>query len=292
MSARNATKIHALNLEHPAHNGITYEIVTVTPELASEWLGKNHGNRNQRALKIDVYARDISDGNWLFTGESVKFDWDGRLIDGQHRLEAIIAAGISVSILIVRGLDPAVQSVLDTNARRSAADALGFKGVAAHRSYIAKHARIALARQNGYLQFSLDTSIPSYSNSEILDWYAANMDADYSAAVASKLSTKTNVTPGALSYIFLALSRVDGDDATIFVNDIANLRTAGAGDPRFALIRALESLSRERGGNRDAAQIYLFFRAWNAWRGKKRVELLRLSGGAHGVRGIAIPEPK
>jgi hypothetical protein len=260
--------------------------------MATEWLGKNHGNRNQRSMKIDLYARDIRDGNWMFTGESVKFDWDDRLIDGQHRLEAIIAADLPVSTMVVRGLDPAVQSVLDTNARRSAADALGFRGVAAHRTYIAKHARLALARRDGYLQFSLDTTVPGYSNSEVLDWYASNSDAEYSAAVASKFSAKINVTPGALSYIFLTLSRVDGNDATIFLNDIASLRTSGAGDPRFALIRALENLSRERGANRDAAQIYLFFRAWNAWRANQKVEILRLSGGATNVRGIVIPEPK
>lgn len=292
MSARNATKLHPLNLDHPRHKPIEFDLVEVTPELASEWLGQNHGNRNQRPMKIDLYERDIREGRWLITGETIKFDWDGRLIDGQHRLEAIIGAGAPVTTLVVRNIDPAAQSVIDTNAKRSAADALGFRGVEAHRSVIATHAKIAAARENGSLRFALDTSEPALTHAEVLDWYEKNPDVEYAAAAASRAAKKTNSTPGALSYVFLTLSRVDPDAAVTFLSDIENLRTNGEGDPRFTLIRALELQVSGRQRRTNAAQISLWFRAWNAWRAGRKVRAFPLSGANTSARGVEIPEPK
>ena len=95
------------------HSDPPVKWVDISPELAEEWLGKNHGNRNQRDHKIIAYTRDIKDGNWLQTGETIKFDTDGRLIDGQHRLEAIHRSGETLRMLVVMGLSPHVQSVLD-----------------------------------------------------------------------------------------------------------------------------------------------------------------------------------
>src|SRR5690606_37222008 len=125
-----ATKATAeVTLEHPMHRGVDIEIVTVTPELASEWLTANKGNRTQRPKVIAAYSRDMTAGEWLFTGEAIKFDWNDRLIDGQHRLEAVLLAGASVRMLVIRYLDPRVQYVLDTAAKRTAGDALRFAGV-------------------------------------------------------------------------------------------------------------------------------------------------------------------
>lgn len=288
MSKPNA--IRQLNIEHPSNKPIEFEMVTVTPDLAAEWLGKNHGNRNQRSMRIDLYARDIIEGRWLVTGETIKFDWSGRLIDGQHRLEAVVAAKKPITILVVRNLDPSVQSVLDTNARRSAADALGFRGVDSHRSIIATHAKIATSRANGKLAYALDTEEPALSNGEVLDWYAANPDVEYSAAAASRAAKRTNTTPGALSYIFLTLSRVDSNAAVQFLTDIENLRTDGEGDPRFALIRALELQVSGRQRRTNAAQISLWFRAWNAWRSNRKLRSMPLSGSNTSARGVEIPE--
>lgn len=292
MSTRNATKLRPLNLEHPAHNPIEFEIAQVTPEMASAWLGKNHGNRNQRPMKIDLYERDMREQRWLVTGETIKFDWDGRLIDGQHRLEAVIGSGQTVTMLVVRNLDPAAQAVIDTNAKRSAADALGFRGVEAHRSIIATHAKIAVARANGHLRYALDTAEPALTNGEVLDWYEKNPDVEFSAGMASRAAKKANTTPGALSYIFLTLSRVDANAAVQFLSDIENMRTDGEGDPKYTLIRALELQVSGRQRRSNAAQISLYFRAWNAWREGKRVKFLPLSGGNTSARGVEIPEPK
>ena len=90
------------------------EFETITPEKAEQYLGKNTGNRSYKTAKIAAYARDIASGSFVVTGEAIKFDWTGRLIDGQNRLAAIISAGAPITTLVVRGLDPGSQMYLDS----------------------------------------------------------------------------------------------------------------------------------------------------------------------------------
>src|SRR4051794_31155207 len=102
----------------------TTSIEDVTPAVAADMLAANTKNRTLRRTLVDVYAADMAKGNWQFTGEAVKISTDGVLLDGQHRLEAIVQAGVTVPMLVVRGLPRATQDVMDSGAKRSAADAL------------------------------------------------------------------------------------------------------------------------------------------------------------------------
>jgi hypothetical protein len=48
----------------PAMPGMRAELVTITPEMAEQWLGKNTKNRPLKKTKIEQYARDIAAGRW------------------------------------------------------------------------------------------------------------------------------------------------------------------------------------------------------------------------------------
>lgn len=99
--------------------------IEVTPTIAEYWLHHhNQNNRVRRASVIRQYQRDIEESQWQETGETISFDRDGQLVNGQHRLSAIILAGRSIQMLVVTGLDPKVRSYIDTQAKRSLADAM------------------------------------------------------------------------------------------------------------------------------------------------------------------------
>jgi len=102
-----------------------YEIVTVTPELAKEWLQVAKINRKIRPGYIEFLRKEIEQGRWEFTAEAIRFDVNGDLIDGQHRLNAIIQANSPVTLLIVRGLSPKVFYKIDTGMNRTLADTTG-----------------------------------------------------------------------------------------------------------------------------------------------------------------------
>lgn len=88
----------------------TGNVECITPEIAKEYLNHNDKNprKNINSNTVDAYARDIKSGNFFLNGESIVFDANGDLKDGQHRLLAIIKANTPCYVYVIRGIDPAV----------------------------------------------------------------------------------------------------------------------------------------------------------------------------------------
>lgn len=105
----------------------------VTPAKAQEWLEKfNTGNRNLRATTVESFAIDMKRGAWSQSHQGIAFaSGGGRLLDGQHRLAAIVRSGVTIWFLICRDvpdrIGEAKGSVMDSIDRgntRSVADVL------------------------------------------------------------------------------------------------------------------------------------------------------------------------
>ena len=85
---------------------ITTEFVTVTREMAFTWLDTTDiQNRGVQQQTVHKYARRMNTGKWAVTGETLKFDPDGNLIDGQHRLWGFIETNFTeMDFLVMRGV--------------------------------------------------------------------------------------------------------------------------------------------------------------------------------------------
>lgn len=93
-------------IEDICHNYLTMPIIctmmTVTPKTAKEWLTHNaENNRHINGKRVKMYAEDMKNNKWKLTHQGVAFDADGQLIDGQHRLEAVIKSGVPVRMLVM-----------------------------------------------------------------------------------------------------------------------------------------------------------------------------------------------
>lgn len=99
-------------------------IEIVTPLMAEAYLAKNTSNRRIRKSTVTKYTSIIREGGWSLTPEPVVFGEDGVLMNGQHRLSAVVSAGSPATFLVIRGVDPSVFKTLDRGATRSTADAL------------------------------------------------------------------------------------------------------------------------------------------------------------------------
>ena len=109
------------------------EVVTITPGIAKEWLLLNSNNRNLSSPTVTQYAKDMLEGKWQANGETIKFSSEGNLIDGQHRLAAIVKSNVSIPMLVVRELPEDSFHSIDIGLRRSSAQILmlsGFKNTA------------------------------------------------------------------------------------------------------------------------------------------------------------------
>jgi hypothetical protein len=295
MPTRKNTTLSAIPLSHPINKNIALELQLITPDLAAAWLGDNHGNRNQRPRAIAAYTRDILNGEWLTTGESIKFDWNGRLIDGQHRLEAVIASKKSITSVVVHGLDPRVQRVLDTNAKRTAADALRFAGVTVQPKDVASIARVAIAFESGKIRTALDQAKVDVTHAETIAWHDANPDVINAAALATRVARPIGATISGIGYAVLALERIDGLAAVEFFTSMAEKRgLTGNGDPRKAMLDAFDSIRSHRRVPTAAESLAITFRAWNVWRADGTLKIIRAgaSDGNGGTTGVLIPEPK
>ena len=80
-------------------------IETITPAMAKEYLEHNMtNNRRLNTQTVNSYARIMKAGGWNVTHQGIAFDEDGELVDGQHRLQAIIVANIPVTMMVTRGV--------------------------------------------------------------------------------------------------------------------------------------------------------------------------------------------
>lgn len=101
---------------------IKVEIRDMTPEWATEILEQHNkrldeGKFRQRVINdstVIMYAGDMKNGRWMLNGQGISFDEDGNLIDGQHRIAAVIRAGVTVPMLVMTGLPKSNGGIIKT----------------------------------------------------------------------------------------------------------------------------------------------------------------------------------
>jgi hypothetical protein len=100
----------------------------VTPELANELLKLNmENNRNVGLSLVTKYAREMSEGQWILS-DPIKFSSEGELIDGQHRLNAVVKSGTSQLFVFILGYPKDSAEVLDQGKIRTAKDIARIRG--------------------------------------------------------------------------------------------------------------------------------------------------------------------
>lgn len=107
------------------------EWLRVTPQMAEAWLKKNTNNRPVKLSHVKFLETEIASGRFIETGLPIIFV--GRtLVDGQHRLMAIVRADKAVDMMVVHHPDNEhtrqIFHVIDTGVNRSFADLLALKG--------------------------------------------------------------------------------------------------------------------------------------------------------------------
>lgn len=103
----------------------------VDPATAHRWLENNFRNRPLSQDVVLAYARDMQRGVWVPTHQGVAFNDRDELIDGQHRLHAIILSGCTIRMMVTFGLPSKIEGfemttmdAVDRGRTRSVADQL------------------------------------------------------------------------------------------------------------------------------------------------------------------------
>lgn len=145
-----------------------FEMVKITPEMAVEMLSKNQVNRNISPSRVRQYALDMKKKRWQANGEAIKFNTKNELIDGQHRLSAIIKAGIPVTMAVLYDVEDDI-SIYDRGRNRSVTDTLILEGMD---RAIANNRCVAIAK----LGLWMSTRNNCISDSQVRDYLDEHAD--------------------------------------------------------------------------------------------------------------------
>jgi hypothetical protein len=175
------------------------KIETITPAKAEQYLRKNDRNRKLKPRSLQKIKDQMESGEWLDnTGETIKFDNEGNLLDGQHRLQSLIETGLTFDFLVVRGLNGKVFNVIDTGKPRNAGDALHVLGVKNYyniSAIIRNYLYLKIGRVHNKQNDSVATAqkiVETYQESPEM-WKEINQKAFYLYIASSKMITQTMI---------------------------------------------------------------------------------------------------
>lgn len=258
------------------------EIVTMTPDQALEILASNTSNRRMRKSVVTRYSRAIKAGQWKLTQQGVAISRDGVLLDGQHRLAAIIEAEIPVPMVVATDCDPSIFSVLDTGATRLASDVLHVNGgtntvacAAGLKNYI------LFQRHPERIWTGGNLILPSHS--DIAEIHSERIDeVAFASSVSSATYTLCRHTNKSALVAFVLLAIDAGYDRRL-IESFCNKIGSGAGLGELSPILRLRSAlingviqCRGRRGNTPQIHIACMIKTFNYWIGDVSLRLFKV----------------
>jgi hypothetical protein len=249
-------------------NALKVRAVMITPEMAEQLLNDRAPNRSVSSAVLNKYARDMAAGRWRLNGQTIKISRHGRLLDGQHRLEAAKKAKTAFPAIIVEGLSDDILGTLDIGRRRSMSDVLRERGES-NTIIFASALRWLWMIENGVVL----AANSSPSSGELLELLERR------PGIRNSLKQVTAIRQIMGSGIAAALHRtfadLDEDRADTF---FARLIDGANMAPDSPILHLRERLLRTRASNRvrlaEAERVALSIKAWNAYRTDKPMQLL------------------
>lgn len=273
-------------------SNVHVETIEVTPALAGEWLSKNDRNRNLRQELVFKYAKDMIEGRWGFTGDPVQFDVNGNLLNGQHRMAAIIKANVTLRMLVVRGLNRDSQEYMDVGARRTLGDQLQLMGFKNSRN-LAASARLTFEWNAVY---GTDRAINRHSTASeavLREFIEKTPILVETTAIGGHFQSQDlGIPTSVVSAASWGIVEKGGHDLAVAVSffEALALRTCrGNGDPKLALLQRISRASMQQVRLLQTELLYMVVRVFNADRLGESLQKIQISARGVMGRGIVIP---
>lgn len=272
---------------------IQFGRVVLTPTVAKRWMARNiENNRNKKLSKITGYTADIRAGNWRRTGETIKFDEDGNMIDGQNRVQAFLDSGAdSIVVYVAWNVPLDAFEVMDTGASRTFADVLKGKGVRSPRyGEAAVVRRIVMweaGNPTGVRSGGTGTKYPNPTHTQLAERYMLDehrFDAAASRGLDMRNAKLGNSTAGGIA--FFLFHQLDAALCHQFFDELITGANLGETHPakvlRDKLLRTTDTPNE---------QLALYVKAWNAYRKDQTLTRLQKPNEA-GMTAARFPRPE
>ena len=259
-------------------------IMEIGPETATRLLERNENNRPISDRIVKQYAQDMRDGKWKETGNPINIDVSGNLLNGQHRLWAIIESGATIRFHVIYETDADAFATFDTGRTRDLTQLIGIKRPDhPDKAAASGAARLIKMWEEADPHNGFNTAvIPTRSVMvEFTDLLLDDPAFEWASRVAYHIHTLKAGRTWYAAALYI-IGRAQGDNPRIEVqNKVAMFHKGVAkgigldeGDPRLALRNYVISRGSPNGSTEQRIYMALTVRAWNAWLAGRTVKNL------------------
>ena len=245
----------------------------ITPDIAKDMLKRNNKNRKCRDNHVAFLKGQMLNGSWMFDGQPLRFSDGGILLDGQHRLTAIVESGTTQRFLVLTGIHSDAFKVMDTGKARSGIDAFHMAGHE-YATTLAASCKLVINLNEGKNSGAGYTSV---TNSQLLEWYDNNLDLINHVKKSQLLSKSFShvLSMSWISAFSYKFSKTNVTDSETFINKLCNGLDLHAKSPIYILRKRLMedkmNTARLTSENKKA----LIIKAWNLYRKGSECKFIR-----------------
>jgi hypothetical protein len=254
------------------------DIICITPDKAREYLGRNTKNRHLNPYKVEAYSGAMRRGEWKLNGDAIRFSESGVLLDGQHRLQAVINSEIDVRTLVVTGLHEEAQETMDRGRTRTLSDMLRLRGEV-------NTALLGSVTAGAFTYSKLGTLYtgafqPAATVQQLLEFLEKHPDLRDCLGVPNYKRIVGLITPTMACCMNYLFKLTDEEDAYEFWNLLSTGDGLASGNAVFPLRdRLINEQMKPQGKISPTVRAALTIKAFNYWREGRVIKTLRWGGG-------------
>lgn len=263
---------------------ITSKVELISPKMAKQYLATMRKNRAVSERAVLAYADAMKNDKWHFHGQPIQFDVNGKLVDGQHRLRAIVESGETIKMLVVRGVSDAAVNLIDTGRRRTAAHQLAAEGCIDSNATAA-----AILLLSNYDSGTIGHNQVKINNADIITAWRAVPGIDASREYSHMIG---KILPRGIGiWAHFIFARIDADAAKVFFQHLASGSELKAGSPILLLRNRLIELRMNKTVRPNRTWLCaIIVKAWNAFRNGSKLDSLKWDVGSDKKAQEAFPK--
>jgi len=243
---------------------------------ADAYLKKNLGNRKPSKITVDRYVNAMNNDAWFMNGETIKFGKSGELLDGQHRLMAVLKSGRPQEMLVVRDIDDSAFHTIDNGKTRNGNDILSIFGCVENTNMVNAAVRTNTALRRGVSTTALDGSDVRMDHFELLRSYQAMPDVDDVIKMAAQWKgVRKLIGYSSLATCYYLFYKISPEQCHLFFKGLESGADLPSGSPILLLRNKIMNLRSDGSRVRSTEIIRLTIAAWNAYRSERKLAYLQ-----------------
>lgn len=248
----------------------------ITPKRAAELLTLNTNNRPLNRKHVLFLAQQMLEGNWMQAGDPIRISENGRLLDGQHRLTAIVESDTPVKMLVIMDLADETFQVMDTGRNRTAADMVSLSGQPNATTVAALVKMIIQYRHTSAIQEARrGRGKTGITNQQVVEFLATGQDIQPFVKQGMAWFSQCRLLSGTeYAFLYWLFDPIDKALAFEFLSSLVTALNLSAESPIYLLRRKLENYKINGIPLTGKERLALILKAWNLVRTGKTVSLL------------------